>query len=356
MPKAFRIAGVLTSVVILAVVSYMVAIAYSKSVYDTEYSFGLSKVLVAYATAILLLFFGPVSDISALIKIKVTLAVSIATATIGFIGWLLISPSSQQESISLVFETLSFSNILLFALIVFLTAVFLSLTFGNNSQEFAFCGVAFALSVCAVRGGLLTVNLGYIGDVGEIHKIYQSLAWEGFAWLGIVLVAFAGSHINIGVSSLRKLWLQADKKNIVIGFVVSVVIGVLGTNLLTLGARVVVDSDVFSVVRQAYTGQICFGVLVSFCGGAYLCRHFLRVHYIVPTIASGLVVFITMSFASSTSNLEYLSTNLPSSFLLKPSAGVLPIQMVAFGSLGSIIGYWLSYSHQEWQKENLSKG
>ncbi len=353
MPKVFRIAGIAISLIVLVIVSYIVTMASNKSVYDMEYSFGLSKAAVAYATAILLLFFGPVSDIPALVKIKVLFAISIATATIGFVGWMLISTPSPQEPLSLVFGTLPFKRLLLFSLIVFLTAIFLNLTFGNKSQEFAFGGAVLALSICAVRSGLLTVHIDYTKSPIEIHNIYQSLAWEGFVWLGIVLVAFVGANINVRVSTLRKIWLQTNKTNITISFVASVVIAILGVNLLALGARVIVAKDVFSVVRQAYTGQICFGVLVSFGLATYLSRHFLKVHYIVPIIASGLVVFITMLFASNTSNIEYLLANFPPSFLLKPSAGILPVQMVAFGSIGSVVGFWLSYAHEEWQRENL---
>ncbi len=93
---------------------------------------------------------------------------------------------------------------------------------------------------------------------------------------------------------------------------------------------------------QPAIGQIIFAVLVSFGLVAFAAKAFLDVSYIWPSIASGLVTALGITIYAKQNLLEHLVESWPAVFFSNPVISILPIQMVAFGTLGSIAGYWLA--------------
>jgi hypothetical protein len=48
--------------------------------------------------------------------------------------------------------------------------------------------------------------------------------------------------------------------------------------------------------------------------------------------------------------LEHMTRSWPVLFFSKAVLSVLPIQMVAFGTLGAIWGYWMAVQYAHWRK------
>jgi hypothetical protein len=48
--------------------------------------------------------------------------------------------------------------------------------------------------------------------------------------------------------------------------------------------------------------------------------------------------------------LQQLVVRYPPAFFYSPVISILPVQMVAFGALGSIAGYWLAVRYDYWRK------
>jgi hypothetical protein len=98
-------------------------------------------------------------------------------------------------------------------------------------------------------------------------------------------------------------------------------------------------------------GQLGFAVLMSFGIAAFAVRKLLGVGYIWPIIAS---VFVTaFAISSYTMNVHYLAQQWPAVFFSNAAASVLPSQMVAFGTLGSVAGFWMAARYDFWRKYEM---
>ncbi|UCF17343.1 MAG: hypothetical protein JSW59_07740, partial [Phycisphaerales bacterium] len=111
------------------------------------------------------------------------------------------------------------------------------------------------------------------------------------------------------------------------------------------------DNILGSVVAQPANGQIAFAVLVSFGVAAFVVKKFLNASYIWPAIATALVTAFSMH--TYVREASYLARNWPAVFFENSVSSVLPIQMVAFGTLGSIAGYWMSVRYDYWRKHEM---
>ena len=91
-------------------------------------------------------------------------------------------------------------------------------------------------------------------------------------------------------------------------------------------------------------------LLVSFGVAAFVVRKFLNVGYIWPMLSTALVTGFVSAVYLKQDVLEHLVQRWPAVFFSHPAASILPVQMVAFGTLGSIAGYWLAISYNYWRK------
>jgi len=113
------------------------------------------------------------------------------------------------------------------------------------------------------------------------------------------------------------------------------------------------DSRLGQLVSQPSLGQIVFAVFVSFAIAAFLVKLLLGLGYIWPTVASVLVTASVTTFYVKEHSIQYLAQNCPMVFSLHAALWILPVQMVAFGSLGSIAGYWMAVRYQYWHEQEL---
>jgi len=113
------------------------------------------------------------------------------------------------------------------------------------------------------------------------------------------------------------------------------------------------DSRLGSVFAQPYAGQIIFAVLVSFGLAGFVFKKFLGVSYIWPAIAAGFITAFAYTIYVRQNILQYLVGHWPAVFLPSVILSILPIQMVAFGTLGSIVGYWLAVRYNYWKEHEM---
>jgi len=103
-------------------------------------------------------------------------------------------------------------------------------------------------------------------------------------------------------------------------------------------------------MAQPVISQIVFAVLVSFGIAAFIFKKFLDISYIWPTVASALVTGFVITTYIKQDVLQHLVSHQPAAFFSNAVASILPVQMVAFGTLGSIAGYWLAVRYNYWRK------
>ena len=139
------------------------------------------------------------------------------------------------------------------------------------------------------------------------------------------------------------------KLNIIIALAASVLIAQLCISAFAQNVRLI-DQKAGSVVAQPTTGQIVFAVFFSFGIAAFVAKKFLNVSYIWPIIASAFVTALAVMSYGRQDVLRHLSSNWPTIFFSHAVMSILPLQIVAVGTLGSIAGYWMAIRYNYWRK------
>jgi len=133
----------------------------------------------------------------------------------------------------------------------------------------------------------------------------------------------------------------------------SVIIAYIGVKLLVQDINFF-DNRHGSVVAQPAVAQIAFGVIVAFALAGFAVKKFLDASYIWPIIATAIVTVVAISIYAKPDMFAYMVNNYPNNFFQSSILAVLPIQMVAFGSLGSILGYWMAVRYDYWRKHEIN--
>ena len=117
-------------------------------------------------------------------------------------------------------------------------------------------------------------------------------------------------------------------------------------------SSLIVKSSIVRLERSVYLSKngFCFAVLVSFGLAGFVMKKFLNSSYIWPAVATAVLSFTSMSIAGNIGLVERLAENWPASFHAKAVYSVLPVQLVAFGTLGSVIGFWMAVRYNYWRK------
>ena len=120
-------------------------------------------------------------------------------------------------------------------------------------------------------------------------------------------------------------------------------------NLLAQNIRLP-DAILDTVVGQPAVGQIVFAVLVAFAIAAFAAKLLLNSSYIWCVVGTAFVTFFCFSSYLRQGLLGHLAQSQPAICLPDGGGTVLPLQMVAFGTLGAIWGYWLAIKYTYWRK------
>jgi len=290
-------------------------------------------------------------------KLRIAAAVAAGVILIGLAAWPLTAPPEPFGVVSLLTGAITPGEAIILAGLAFLTgfiAYFLSWPYG---REIGILAVPAGLAVWAVRSGSMADLARVNSTLAQRQLLFQGLKWEPLFWLGIIAAGFAGVLIAQKLRSKPGLYKNQQKSNSKSNKYLSIVIALVGSILIAQFCIRVFAQDVKmsdprlgSVVAQPAIGQIVFAVLVSFGIAAFVVKKFLDIGYIWPIFASALVTAFVISIYISQDVLNYLVEYQPVVFFSNAVVSILPVQMVAFGTLGSIAGYWLAIRYDYWHQ------
>ncbi len=225
-------------------------------------------------------------------------------------------------------------------------------------REIGILAVPSGLAVWAVRSGSMATLIQLNPTVAQRQALIASLKWEPFFWLAIVAAGFAGALLGQKIRSSPKLKETQQESNPGPGKYLNAAIALVGSALIAqFCIRIfaqeirISNSSLGSVVAQPAIGQVAFAVLVSFGLAAFAVKKYLNVSYVWPSIASAFVTAFAMHIYAK--QVQYLAQNWPAAFFSNAVASVLPVQMVAFGALGSVAGYWMAVRFDYWRKHEM---
>lgn len=284
-------------------------------------------------------------------KLRIAAVAAVGTALIYGVVWPLAGTSARVGTIGYDHAVLLVGMAFLAGLIGY----FVSWPYG---REVGILAAPAGLAVWAVRSGTLASLFQLNPTVAQRQDVAASLKFEPVIWLAVVAAGFAG--VLLGQRIRPSLQLKGKKEKpksdpstylnpiaALAGsaFIAHVLIGKLAQDIT------MPDNILRSVVAQPAVGQIAFAVLVSFGVAAFAVKKFLNASYIWPAIATVLVTAFSMHTYAR--EISYLAQNWPAAFFDNAAASVLPVQMVAFGALGSVAGYWMAVRYDYWRKHEM---
>jgi len=297
-------------------------------------------------------------ELSWLMRLRIAAAVATGVVLIGILAWPLAASPEPFGAVRAGAISLGGRVILvILALLAGFIAYFLSWPYG---REIGILAAPSGLAIWAVRSGSMTGLMQLHPTVAQRQALLTTLKWEPIFWLVIVAAGFAGVLLGQRIQSNLKPDETQEKSNSQPGKYLNAIIALVGSGLiaqfcLKIFAQDVTISDnrLGSVMAQPSVGQIVFAVLVSFGLVAFVVKKFLDASYIWPIISSALVTTFAISTYVKQDVLQHLVQHQPAAFFSNAVISILPVQMVAFGTLGSIAGYWLAVRYNYWRTHEI---
>jgi hypothetical protein len=294
-------------------------------------------------------------ELSWLMKLRIAAAAAVGVALIGILGWPFASVPDPLSAILAGYMSTGNAVILLFlAFLSGVIAYFLSWPYG---REIGILAAPSGLAVWAVRSGNMANLIEINPTAAQRQVLFASLKWDSLFWLAVVAAGFAG--VLLCQKVLSKPWsAKTNKKSKPnMNNYVNAIIAIIGSGLIAqICIRILaqdisaLDSKLGSVVAQPHVGQIAFAVFTSFGIAAFIVHKFLDAGYIWPISSCFLItVFTTVTYAKH-EILQHLAEQWPTTFFSNSVISILPLQMVAFGTIGSIAGYWMAFRYDYWRK------
>jgi len=294
-------------------------------------------------------------ELSGLMKLRIAAAIVTGVVLIGILAWPLATSSEPLSAVCAGDISLGGAIILVvLAFLAGLIAYFVSWPYG---REMGILAAPSGLAIWAVRSSSMAALLQLNPAAEQRQALLAMFKWDSIFWLVIVAAGFAGVLLGQKILSSHRPAEKQKKSNSKPVKYLNAIIALVGSALIAhfcikIFAQdvEVFDNSLGSLMAQPSVGQIVFAVFVSFGLAAFVVKKFLDVSYIWPAIACVLVTAFAASTYANQAVLQSLVQRWPPTFFSNTVVSVLPLQMVAFGTLGSIAGYWMGVRYSYWRK------
>jgi len=292
-------------------------------------------------------------------KLRIVAVATVGIILVGIIAWPWETlPDPFGAVLVQVIGTNGAVTLLIMAFLAGLIAYFIAWPYG---REIGILAVPFGLTVWAVRAGSVAALVQLNPTVEQRQMLFETLRWEPFFWLLVVCVGFCGVAFGQKIRPGHKYEETHEKANFSSNKYLNIVIAIVSSVLIVrfcmqlLAQDVVVSNAVYnSIATQPAIGQIVFSVLFSFGLVAFLVKKYLNVSYLWPILSSSLVIVYSISTYTKSSILNHFVESWPAVFFPDVVISLLPVQVVAFGTIGSIAGYWMAVRYSYWRKHEIS--
>jgi len=291
-------------------------------------------------------------ELSWFTKLKITAAVTAGVVVIGLLAWPLVAPPEPFGVVSVFAGGISFNHALALAGLAFLTGLLACLLSWPYGRQIGMLAVPAGLAVWAVRSGSMTNLVSLNAAASRRQAIFTAFEWEPLFWLAIVAVGFLGTLLGYKIQS--KFASHKEEQDSKTGILIAAVALVSSVLIAQFCIKILAqDVRIDSFVAQPLVGQIVFAVLVSFGLAAFIVKVFLNAGYLWPIIASAFVTFFVSTVYVNQEMLQRLVQHYPPVFSPNAVIAILPVQMVALGTLGSIAGYWMAVRYSYWRQHPM---
>jgi hypothetical protein len=312
-----------------------------------------SVLKIAAAIAALLIVLSSVPGSSWPVKFRVCAVVLLGMIVIGFFAWPIVAPADPFGIVSMP-DLPGALILMLLALVTGFVGYFITWPYG---EHLAVIAVPSGMAVWSVRSGVLAD--AFIGTTAAAQRaeVFHSLLPRPFFWLLLAAIGLVGMFLGrfiLSPASGAKIIPAGPKlklstpANTVIALVASAVTAFIAVTFLAQNIKLT-DTQLGQVIAQSSAGQVGFAVFVAFGLASFISYKFLGVQYFWPAAAAPIVSFLGLVFYTRDPILEHMAANWPSNFFASSLGSILPVQMVSFGILGAVAGFWLVQSFDLWR-------
>lgn len=297
-------------------------------------------------------------ELTWLMKLRIAIAAAVGVVLIGIISWPSQSPPDPFGSLVLKeIGTSGAVTLLVMAFLAGLISYFASWPYG---REIGILAVPFGLCLWAVRAGGTGTLMQLNPTASQRSEILATLRVEPLFWLLVIFCGFAGVVLGQRIASRLGKQKKPEKiEPIPVKFIYVIISLLLSVVIVTFCIRMfardagALNNRMDGVSVGPVLGQNIFAVLLSFGIAAFVLKLFFNVSYIWPIISCAPVTAYAISSYMNTNTLDFFVDNYPSVFIPNAIVSILPVQMVTFGAIGSVAGYWMAVRYSYWRKHEI---
>jgi hypothetical protein len=291
-------------------------------------------------------------ELSWINKLRIAAVAALGMVVIGLLAWPLAAPQDPLLPVrAWIIGPSATLALLILAFAVGFAGYFIAWPHG---REIGILAVPLGLTVWAIRSGPMSALMQIYREAPARRTLEHSLSFEPIYWLLIVAAGFAGvlaaqflrpaaaGHAKAGPPrNLR------DANTYINGLAALVVAIVVSHFFIGVFAR---NLGMPGIVAQPEIGQIVFGVTAAFALAAFVVKKFLHLTYIWPAVASLFLTGLAQAILYRGDIIQKFAESRPATLFPHSILAILPVQLVALGTLGSIIGYWLAVRYDFWRQ------
>jgi hypothetical protein len=297
-------------------------------------------------------------ELSLLMRLRIAASAATGVVLIGILAWPLASSAEPLNAV--LAGNISSGGLITLVVLAFITGLIAYFVSWPHGREIGILAVPSGLVIWAVRSAPMTSLIQLNPAIEQRQAIFSSFKWDSAYWLALVAAGFIGVLLGQKIISSPAKPGKEEKNSSKPAQYLSVIIALAGSVFIAqfcikMLAQDVsfLDSKIGVVMAQPSIGQIVFAVFVSFGVAAFIMKKFLDVSYIWPAIATVLLTIFAVRSYAKQEVLLYLIRQWPPSFFVNSVISILPVQLVAFGALGSVAGYWMAIRYNYWRKHEM---
>jgi hypothetical protein len=286
-------------------------------------------------------------------KLRIAAVATLGIVLIGILAWPLAAPADPLSPVRASNISLPGTLLLLvLALAIGFAGYFIAWPHG---REIGILGVPFGLTIWAGRSGPMRVLTQALDAPAERAALVHSLLAEPFYWLLLVAVGFAGVLLAQHLRPAPRQPVEDESSgrrastNVYINGSIALVVAVLVSQFF-LGVFAQNLEMPRNAAAQPAVGQIIFAVTAAFAVAAFVVKRFLDLSYLLPAAASLFVIAFAAVFYYRAETIGRFAETYPATFFPHSIFAIVPVQLVALGALGSVIGFWMAVRYDWWRK------
>ncbi|UCD51595.1 MAG: hypothetical protein JSW27_02975 [Phycisphaerales bacterium] len=287
-------------------------------------------------------------------KARIAAAATLGILVIGVLAWPLAVPDDPLAPVRSA--RIGFLGTLVLLALAFVTGLAGYFLTWPHGREIAILAVPCGLAVWVLRSGpMQALTQAYTAPAAR-QALLHSLRFEPVFWLTIVAAGFAGvlvaQHLRPGPGTLLTVSLLKSylRPHVALTGVAALILGTLLAHFCLGVFAQDISAATTGAATQPSIGQVITAGIAAFAVAGFAIKKFFDLSYVWTAATSVLVIPFSYSYYGRSETVARFAETYPAVFFPHAVFAILPLQIVALGAIGSVLGYWLAVRYDFWRK------